>query len=102
MSQDGGGGGAITSGIIGFGGGLTDQSNTGVLDVIFKFNLFGDGDAVIDDLGSAEFFLEHNIAALGSESHRNGLGQNVNAFFESATSVLVVDDALCHGRRVLS
>ncbi|CAI8155980.1 MAG: Uncharacterised protein [Synechococcus sp. CC9902] len=101
MSQDGGSGGAITGGIVGFGSGLADQSNTGVLNVIFQFDFLGDGDAVIDDLGCTEFLLQNHIATLRSESHSDGLGQDVDAFLESATGVLVVDDALCHGRLVL-
>ena len=32
VGKDGGGGGAVTSGVVGLGGGLTDQSNTGVLE----------------------------------------------------------------------
>jgi len=51
VSQDGSRCGAITSSIVGFRCGLANQSNTGVLDVIFKLDLFGDGDAIIDDLG---------------------------------------------------
>ena len=75
--------------------------NTGVLDVVFELDLLGDGDAVIDDLGCTELLLEHHVAALGTQGHGNGFAEDVDAFFESATGVLVVDDALCHGRRFL-
>ena len=101
VGQNGGGGGAVTCGVVGFGGGLTDQSNTGVLDVVFELDLLGDGDAVIDDLGCTELLLEHHVAALGAQGHGDGFAEDVDAFFESETGVLVVDDALCHGRRFL-
>ena len=57
VGQNSRSGGAITGGIVGLGGGLADQSDTGVLDVVFEFDLFGDGDTVIDDLRSAELLL---------------------------------------------
>merc|ERR1711920_544782 len=99
VSQDGGGGGAVASGVIGFGGGLTDQGHTSVLDVILEFDLLGDGDAVVNDLRSSELLLEHHVAALGAEGDSNRLGEDVDAFFKSAASLLVVNDALGHGGR---
>ena len=98
MGQDGGGGGAVTGGVVGLGGGLTDQSDTGVLDVVLELDLLGDGDAVVNDLGSSELLLEHHVAALGAEGDSNRLGEDVDAFFKSAASLLVVNDALSHKR----
>jgi hypothetical protein len=99
VGQDGGGGGAITSGVVGLGGRLTNQGHTGVLDVIFEFDLLGDGDAVIDDLGCAELLFEHHVAALGTEGDGDGFGQNVDAAFEGPAGLLVIDNSLGHGRR---
>ena len=82
-----------------FGSGLTDQSNTGVLDVVFELDLLGDGDAVIDDLGSAELLFENHVATLGAKGDGNGFSEDVDPFFEGAASVLVVNDALSHGKR---
>jgi hypothetical protein len=98
VGQDGGGGGAVAGGVVGFGGGLTDQGHTGVLDVVFEFDLFGDRDAVIDDLGGAEFLLQHHVATLGAEGDGHSLGEDVDAFFEGPAGVLVVNDALGHGK----
>ena len=97
MGQNGRSGRAVTGCVIGLGCSLTNQSNTSVLNVVLEFDLFGDGDAVIDDLGSTELLFKNNVATFGAESHSNGLGQDVNALFKSAASVLVVNDALGHG-----
>ena len=99
VGQHGGGGGAVTGGIVGLGGGLTDQGHTGVLDVILELDLLGDCDAVVDDLRGAELLLQHHVAALGAEGDGNRLSQDVDTFFEGAAGLLVVDDALSHGRR---
>ncbi len=99
VGQHGGGGGAVTSSVVGFGSGLTNQGHTGVLDVIFQLDLLGDRDAVVDDLGGAEFLLQHHIAALGTEGDGYGFGKNIDAFFEGPTGLLVINNALGHGRR---
>ena len=99
MSQNSGCGRAITCSVIGLGSCLTDQSNTSVLNVIFKLNLFGDGDAIVDDLGCTKLFLKHHIAAFGPQCDGHGFGQDVNAALEGTSSLLVVNNALSHGRR---
>ena len=96
VGQDRGGGGAVTGGIIGFAGGLADQGNTGVFDVVFEFDLLGDGDTVIDDLGSAEFLLEYHVATLRTKGDGNGLGQDVDAPFKGTAGLFVVNNAFCH------
>ncbi|CAI8384882.1 MAG: Uncharacterised protein [Cyanobium sp. ARS6] len=97
MCQNGGCGGAVTCCVIGLGCGLTNQSNAGVLDVVLEFDLLGDGDAVIDDLRCTELLFKNNVATLGAKGDSNGFGEDVDALFESAACVLVVDDAFCHG-----
>jgi hypothetical protein len=101
VGQHRGGGGAVTGGVVGLAGGLADQGDAGVLDVVFELNLFGDRDAIIDDLGGAELLLQHHVAALGTQGDSNGLSQNVDTSFESSASVLVVNNALSHGGDVL-
>ena len=98
VGQHGGSRGAVTGGVVGFGGSLTNQGHTGVFDVVFQFNFFGDGDAVIDDLGGAKLLFQHHVAALWSEGDCHRLGQDVDTPFESPTGVLVIDDAFSHGK----
>ena len=100
MSQNGGRCGAITSSIVGFGCGLTNESNTGVFDVILKLDLFGNRDSIINDLRSAKFLLKNHIAALRTEGHCNSFGENVDAFFKSTASILAIDNSLSHRRRL--
>jgi len=66
--------------------------------VVLKFDLLGDGDAIVDDLGSTELFLENHIAALGAEGDGDRLGEDVDALLEGAAGLLVIDDALGHGK----
>ncbi|CAI8245873.1 MAG: Uncharacterised protein [Prochlorococcus marinus str. MIT 9313] len=99
MGQNSGCGRAITCSVIGLRSCLTDQSNTSVLNVIFKLNLFSDGDAIVDDLGCTKLFLKHHIAAFGPQCDGHGFGQDVNAALKGTSSLLVVNNALSHGRR---
>jgi hypothetical protein len=49
---------------------------------IFQFDFFGDRHTVFGDVGSAEGFLDHHIAAFGAKGYFHSIGQCVNAFFE--------------------
>jgi len=97
VGQHGGGGGAVAGSIIGFGGGLTDQGDAGVFNVVLQFNFLGDGYAVIDDLGGAELLLKHHIATLRAKGDSHGFGQDVHAPFEGPAGLLVINNALGHG-----
>jgi len=55
-------------GFVGFWKRLAVQGHAGVLDVIPEFDPLAIVDAVIDDLGCAEFLFEHHVAALGGRA----------------------------------
>ena len=82
LGQDGGGGGAVAGGVLGFGGHLLHQLGTEVLKGILEFDFLGDGDAVIDDVGSAELFLDHHVAALRPDRDLHRFRQRIDAPFE--------------------
>ena len=98
VRQHGGGGGAVTGSVVGLAGGLTDQGNAGVLDVVFEFDLLGDRHAIVDDLGSTKLLLQHHIAALRTEGDGDGFSQDVDTALEGTPGLFVVNDALGHGR----
>ena len=56
-----------------------DHLSAHVFVGIFEFDFLGDGDAVLGDGRGAKFFVEHDVAALGSKGGDDGAGQFVNA-----------------------
>ena len=80
MSKDGGSGGAVTAGIIGFAGGFFDQLGAHILKRIGQFNVFGNGDAVIDNGRGAPFLVEGYAMSLGTKGDSDGFRQSVDAF----------------------
>jgi hypothetical protein len=50
-----------------------------VLELVLELDLLGDGHTVLGDARRAVGFVEHDIAALGTERHAHGIGENVDA-----------------------
>src|SRR5262249_19780965 len=48
-------------------------------ELVFEFDLLGDGDAVLGDAGRAKALVEHDVAALGAERHAHRVGENIDA-----------------------
>ncbi len=65
LGQDGGGGGAVAAFVIGLGGGFLDELGAHILKGIGKLDVLGDGDAVVDDAGRAEFLVQSYGRPLG-------------------------------------
>ena len=80
LRQDGGGGGAVTSDVVGFGGRFFQKLGAHVFKGVFQFNFFGDGDAVMGDGGCAEFLVQSDVAAFGAEGSGNGRCHRINPF----------------------
>ena len=75
LSQDGGGGGAITSDVAGLGCHFLHHLGTHVFKGILELNFLGDRDTILGDSRAAEFLVQDNVAALGAEGNLNSLGQ---------------------------
>ncbi len=71
LGQNGGGGGAVASDIVGLGGGFLQQLRAHVLKRVFQFDFFGHGHAVMGDGGGAVLLVQRHVAALGAERGRN-------------------------------
>jgi hypothetical protein len=52
--EDGGGGGAVTSSVVGLGGDILDKAGTEVLNGVLEGDGLGDRDTVLGDLGATE------------------------------------------------
>ncbi|CAI8260868.1 MAG: Uncharacterised protein [Prochlorococcus marinus str. MIT 9313] len=74
LGKHGGGSGAIPCLVFCLGCDLLNQLGTKVFKWIVKFDLFGDGDAVINDVWGAKFFLKHHVAATGADGDAHGIG----------------------------
>src|SRR5690606_16845793 len=57
LGQNGGGGGAVTGGVVGLGRDVLDQLSTHVLELVFQFDFLGNGNAVLGDGRGAEGFV---------------------------------------------
>src|SRR6185312_14397803 len=90
LSQQGGGGGAVTGDVVGRRGDLADELGSLVLEDVLDLDLAGDGHAVIGDRRRAEFFVEHDVTAFRAERHLDRVGDGVDAGLQGATRVLCV------------
>src|SRR5580693_8200604 len=73
--KHGRGRGAVTGDVGGLRGDLAHHLRAHVLELVFEFDLLGDGDAVLGDAGSAEGFIQHDVAALGAERDFHRIGE---------------------------
>ncbi len=52
---------------------LAHELGADVLDRVLQLHLFGDGHAVVDDLGRPVLSLQHHVTALGAQRHAHHL-----------------------------
>jgi hypothetical protein len=90
LTEDRGGGGAVTRDVVGLGGDLLGELRTHVLLRVLELDLAGDGDAVVGDGGAAVGLADDDVAAARAERHLDGVGQLVDAALEGAARVLAV------------
>src|SRR5690606_21738177 len=99
LGEDGGGGGAVTSDVVGLVRHLVGELGAHVLPRVVQLDLLGDGDTVVGDRGGAPLLLEDDVATLRAESHLYRVGQLVYAGLEAAAGLLVEAKFLrCHMR----
>ena len=96
LSQQRGGGGAVTNGVVGLGGDLLHELSAHVLDGVLELDLLSDGDAVVGDGGSAVGTLQGNVAALGAKRGGNSVSERVDALGKTRASVGTKDNVLSH------
>src|SRR5690606_17674034 len=77
LSQNGGGGGAVTRLVVGAGSDVFHQLGADVFDLVLQLDLFGDGNAVLGDQRRAEAALQHHVATLRAEGGFDRVSQDV-------------------------
>ena len=88
---------AVAGNVVRLGRDFLEQLGAHVLERVIELDVAGDGHAVVGDRGRAELLVQHDVAALGAESHLDRIRQPVHAPLERPTSGLVKDQLLCHG-----
>ena len=86
LSEHGGGGGAVAGDVVGLGGHFAHHLGAHVFKLVFELDFLGDGNAVLGDDGGAEGLFDHDVAALGSKGHLDGVGELIHAAGQFFTS----------------
>ena len=84
MSENSGGGGAVTGDIVGLLSGFLEELRAHVLERIFEFNFLGDGNTVVGDAGGAELAIDRHVASLGSEGGGYRICNDIHAVLKLA------------------
>src|SRR6185312_17195278 len=79
LGQNGRGRGAVAGLVVGLGSDFADQLRAHVLELVFKLDFLGDGDAVLGDARCAERLVDDDVAALRTQRHLNRVGKDVDA-----------------------
>ena len=96
LSQHRGGGGAVTSDVVGLRRHFLDELGAHVLEGIVELDLLGDRDTVVGDRRGAVLLVEHDVATLRAERHLDGVGELVHARLERAARLVAEFEDLCH------
>jgi len=102
LSQQRGGRGAVTGHVRGLGCHFLDHLRAHVLELVLKFDFFGDRHAILGDRWSAEGAVQHHVAALGAKRHFDRVGQNIHACDDAMAGGIVKLDVFgCHKKLLL-
>src|SRR5690606_5906082 len=96
LSRHGGGGGAVTSHVVGLLRDLLDQLRTDLLVRLLELDLLRDAHTVVGDGGSTPLLLKYDVATLRAQRHLDGIGEVVHAPLKAAARLLVERDHLGH------
>ena len=92
LGEHGRGGRAVTGSVGGLGSDFLYHLSTHVLIGIWELDLFGDGHAVLGDGRRSEFFVDDDVAALGSKGDFHRAREELDATEDFLTSGLVEDE----------
>src|SRR4029077_17033833 len=102
LREHGGRGGAVAGEIAGLGRDLLHHLSAHVLDRIGQLDFLGHGNPVLGDRGRAEFLVDDDIAALGTEGDLHRLSQMIDALLELGPGIYVEQQLLCSHANLLA
>ena len=102
LREQGGGGRAVASDVIGLGGDFLHQLRAHVFKGVFQLNFLGDGHTVIGDKRRAVLLVQHHVATLRAEGDFDGIRQRVHALFKAPASLFAILNLLSHKTYFLS
>src|SRR5690606_32692442 len=79
LGQNGSGGGAVTSKVVGLRSNFADQLGTHVLELVLKLDFLGDRDTVLGDARSAEGLVDNDVTTLRAERYLDSVCKDVDA-----------------------
>lgn len=88
LGQHGSGSGTVTCGIRRLGSDFLDHLSAHVLELVFQFDLFGDGNTVFGDGRGAEGLVQHHVAAFRAQRDLDGVCQDIYTTRHAFTSVI--------------
>ena len=88
--------GAVAGHVRGLGGHFAHELGAHVLIGVLQLDFLCHGHAVLGDGRRAEFLVDHHVAALGAERCLHGIRQDVHAFQDARSGILVEHKLLCH------
>lgn len=96
LSQDRSRRRAVTGYVVGLGSDFFDELSAHIFKGIFQFDIAGDGNTIVGDRRSPEFFIENDVAAFRPQGNFYGICQSVDAFAESTTCIFIEQNLFCH------
>lgn len=97
-SEDGGGGGTITSFVVGLVGDVLNEGSTEVHVSVSEFDILGDGDTILGDLRSTEGLVNDDISTFRAEGDLDGISESF-ATFEHLLSAESTENDVLAGER---
>src|SRR5215469_9106118 len=101
LCENGSRGGAVAGNVACLRSDFLHHLRAHVLEGVFQFDFFGNGDAVLGNGRRTEFLVDHHIAALGTEGDLNGVSEHVDAAKNRLAGFFSVNDLLWHGFNLL-
>jgi hypothetical protein len=96
LSQDCGGGGAVTRNIIGLGRSLLDQLSSHIREGIVELDVLRNGYAVMSDGRGAVLLVKGDIASLGAKGDLDRVRDSIHTLFEGLSRLSVELQLLSH------
>ena len=96
LCKDGCGGGTVACCVVGFFRNFFNDLCTHILERIRKRNFFCDGNTVVANHRSSEFFIENNVASFRTKGNFYSIGELVNTCLKGTSCVVAVKHLFCH------